>query len=733
VSGVTLELRPPGPAGTLLLLAAAALAAVWAYRVWRDTPEPGRRWARVGLRLASVFLLAALFLQPVWGRRSRIARVPVAVVLDGSESMAARDQDGRARWAAVTARVSEGRSAWERFLTPVYYVLDRTLRRRTWEELEQAAPSGAASDLSVLERVPTDAPEARAVLLFSDGRAGGGRDPAAVLPRSGLPLWAVGVGAPDTSPDLLVDSVRAPRFAFKNTDVEVQVRVAARSMKLGEVSLSLTKAGETQAVRSVKISPETGAADATLTFRPTATGPQTYEVRLPVFESENNRRNNRASFSLDVSRDRVRVLFISGQPGPSYAFLRHQLKSHPSVELVSFVILRDPEDAVSVPDGQLALIPFPTPDALIGQLGSFDVVVLEEFSFGSFGIGPAGLTALRDYVEKGGGLLLVGDRRVLGPNGPYRGSPLEESLPVSLADQRPAPPRFTVEAADAAHPVMALGAVGEASRGAWSALPALEEDTTLPAAVRPGAQALAVARVPGGPFPVAAAWRRGRGRVMTVHALTTWRWALGESGRGRGTEAYQRFWQNAVRWLSAAEDLRPVKTDLPRETVGVGEEWLLRTFVRDDGFAPLASARVEAVLESPDGGRERVTLKSLGNGEYAESATATAPGTYRVTVAAFDRGRRLGTDEGLVRAGLLWQETRDTSTDFHSLAALARSTGGDFTPLSGFTPEWLAERARAASWTRESRKPVWDSGLVLACLVLLLAADWWLRRRWGDA
>mgnify|MGYP001325741864 CR=1 FL=1 len=40
---------------------------------------------------------------------------------------------------------------------------------------------------------------------------------------------------------------------------------------------------------------------------------------------------------LDVGRVRFRVLFICGQPGPEYAFLRQQFKSDPAVELVTFV------------------------------------------------------------------------------------------------------------------------------------------------------------------------------------------------------------------------------------------------------------------------------------------------------------------------------------------------------------------------------------------------------------
>lgn len=734
MSGFALNVR------TLGIPEAAAFAAVLAVTVFVIvlSVRSGSRAARLvpALRAGALLLVAAVFLQPVWERRVRPEKVEVVAVMDRSESMAVADAGaGRSRWEAALAALRRDAPGWEKRFDARFYLLDQSAKPAAFEEIAKAAPRGAASNLAAMDDLPRRHPDAKAVVLFSDGRYGG-KDPVPPAARWGVPVFAVGAGTPERSPDLAVASVRAPHIAFKNTDVEVAVRLEKRWLEAGTAAVKITREGEVVASQTVSFS-TAEAQEVTLSFRPGFIGEAVYQVRAPVYDAETNRKNNTAAFSLNVVRDKVRVLYISGQPGPNYGFLRHQLKSNPSVELVSFVILRDPEDAVSIPDQQLALIPFPTQDVLLSQLRSFDVIILEQFSFTNFGIGPAGMVALREYVEKGGGLLIAGNSRVLGPDGPYRHTAIEDVLPLGLAEPpRRGPQKFALDVYGEDHPVMSLGEDGDASaRSLWNSLPALEGNGLFPARTKPGAAVLAGARAAdgGGALPVLAAWPRGKGRVMMFFNLTSWRWALQESGRGRGTSAYQMFWNNSLRWLAAADQFKLVRLDLPREAAELGEPVLLRAHVRDENHRPAADAAVQASLEDPAGNKRQITLKAVGKGEYVELVNAEDAGAYRVRVTAFGDRKKIGEDQGTFRAGRLWEENRDTSPDFTTLQRLAESTGGEFVPLERFSFEWLEEKVRASAWTYERRQAVWNSPWLLAFLTVCLLAEWFLRRRRGGA
>src|SRR3972149_3635018 len=76
-------------------------------------------------------------------------------------------------------------------------------------------------------------------------------------------------------------------------------------------------------------------------------------------------------------------MYLAGRPSTEYSFLREFLKSDPNHELVSFVILRNPENPSPASDRELSLIPFPMDEIFSRTLPQFDLFILENFSASS--------------------------------------------------------------------------------------------------------------------------------------------------------------------------------------------------------------------------------------------------------------------------------------------------------------------------------------------------------------
>jgi hypothetical protein len=79
-------------------------------------------------------------------------------------------------------------------------------------------------------------------------------------------------------------------------------------------------------------------------IEPEEVGEFTYTVSVAPHLGEALTENNQADFPLSVARDKIRVLLVCGSPTWNYRFLRQGLKQDPSIDMISFVILRTPTD-----------------------------------------------------------------------------------------------------------------------------------------------------------------------------------------------------------------------------------------------------------------------------------------------------------------------------------------------------------------------------------------------------
>ena len=190
--------------------------------------------------------------------------------------------------------------------------------------------------------------------------------------------------------------------------------------------------------------------------------------------------NNKQVFTLKVIRDRVRVLHVCGRPSWDQRFLRSMLRLDPNVDLVSFFILRtETDDQPWNAREEMSLIPFPDREIFDEQLKSFDLLIFQNFnSAPSYQVEPY-LPGLRDYVQSGGALAMVGgdlsfasggyaqtalQRRAAGRAGGHpahgrRASP-RDSFKPKLTPAGPQPPGHLAEPG----PAQQRGALGRPAR-----------------------------------------------------------------------------------------------------------------------------------------------------------------------------------------------------------------------------------------------------------------------------
>jgi hypothetical protein len=278
------------------------------------------------------------------------------------------------------------------------------------------------------------------------------------------------------------------------------------------------------------------------------------------------------------------------------------------------------------------------------------------------------------------------------------------------------------------HPIMRIGANVEETRKMWSALPALAASAMI-GGPRPGATILALTTAPGGGvFPVVAVQRYGHGRSMIFGGEASWRWKMLVASSDR---AYEFFWRQAARWLSTtAPD--PVAITLP-DAPEPGDTVSVDVDARNAAFAPVPDATVEATLTVPGGTPQPVKLRHAdpAGGRFTTAVAADQPGLYRVHAEARRGTTALGSADRWMFVGGADREFADPRLNEGFLRRVSRNSGGRYVRA--------AEASRIAGWLQATvpqnaapeRRDLWHEPWAFASIVLLLSAEWILRRRWG--
>ena len=701
----------------------------------------------VFLRSCVYALLIFFLLGPalVNTRVTRLRR-PLTVFIDTSQSMGfpasakAVPQGGgaKSRLDAVREKLSDPKTALLQKLSENYDL--RLFRFGTAAEpIAPASLAGLRAQdhgtrlLELLQSAARSADAPAGIIVFSDGITNGDKKDLADSPAMPVPIFAVGAGETEGFTDVRIADVLAPEFAFRGREFKVDVMVQASGLKGKVVPLYFNRGRNLITSRSVTIDADLFQQKITLSFTPREIGNYAFSLNIPPQPGEQITQNNQKDFKVDVQRDKIRVLTLSGSPSWNYRFLRMALKQDPLIELVSFVFLRTPTDTVDVPENQLSLIPFPIDDIFLEELKNFDVVFFDDFSHRAY-FNPVYLEKVRDFVRDGGGLAMLGGARAFDSGG-YNDSALRDVLPVELdgkgsyRTQESVRPVLT--AAGKVHPITRLLPDPRSNEEAWEKMPPL---TTLNQVRGARGETLLSA---GGGGPLLTVGRFGKGRTLALMSDDVWRWNFIAVGNRQSPQNHLKLIRQAVRWLAQEPafeqvQIRPLPVSRPGEKVGI------KLHVLNDDFTPARQASVQLRVIGPEGEPTLLPVTAEGEeGEYGAEYTPAQEGDYRIEAEASLGGKTLGKARSSFVVAFKYGETDDGRPRLDLLKEIAATSKGEFFPLSNFNEKSLETIAaklesRAPSQIVEHRQiRLWSTLWPFSVILGLLSVEWWMRRKWG--
>jgi len=711
----------------LIVFGVAGILALVQYRRLRDRLGRPRAGYLACLRLAAVWLIMAVALNPLLVARESHKVLPaVAVIVDTSWSM------GQPSAGAEGSRLVEARailtqsaqsllnSLAQKYEVNLYGLAD-SLTPLTSADLATVKAGGNKGDLNqALEKLS----QRNAVsILLSDGRLRW-RPP---RPPS-LPTLTIPLGDLKTYRDVLIKQIRSPALAFRDREVVIDVTLKTYGYAGTSLPVLLMDSAAVLGSQTVELHSDPEEATVSFAFVPKEVGQKTLAVSIPRQAGETNTVNNQVNLSLKVVPDKIRILMVSGNPSMNYRFLRAALKSDPSVDLLSFVILRTPSDTLNVPPHEQSLIPFPVDTLFIKELTHFDLVLFDNFNYSLY-LSPEHLESIRSFVENGGGFAMIGGPNIF-PEGSYGLSPIGELLPFRFVQKefyrRESPSRVRLNPKEADHPILRFSEDSdEERRRLWETMPALDGINLVEA--RQSATVL-LETADGMPWPILIVSEYGQGRILALTTDEAWKWYMGKVARGEGNQHYLRFVHQMIRWLTKDPSLDAVQILLPEARAIAGQTVDVRVRFRGhDSSQPSAAAIAQTVFD-PTGAKTESTLKPTPQpGEYLVSFVPAAGGVYRIEIET--PGASLAENLAVGEP----HETLDAAPDPGQLQQIAAATGGRYvSPGDALVSEIEAFTRKAEKQFIEQKHiPIWATPLVMAVILCLLSAEWYFRRRWG--
>jgi uncharacterized membrane protein len=456
-------------------------------------------------------------------------------------------------------------------------------------------------------------------------------------------------------------------------------------------------------------------------------GSHIVEVAIDSPNADSIPENDKRYISLDVARDRIRVLHVAGRPTYDVRALRMWLKADESVDVVAFFILRTQSSNVGAPPSELALIPFPVDQLFSVHLRSFDAVVLQDFNAALYGL-TKHLPALAEYVKEGGGLIMVGGADSFGP-GMYADSPLASVLPITLTrDQEEHGvdlSLFTPQFTPAGRVAPVLAPLRELIGDTFPDMPG----TNIVGPLRPGAISLLehpTLKANGAPMPVLALGEAGNGRTIALtvdgsHRLAFSNFATHAAGRAHGA-----LWDGLLGWLMRDPRFESTVVDLPNGCIaGEPTDLVLHPLPGTKGTAHIVVRKLATDEVALD---DRKELDAV-TGETTFHAKGFTPGGYSAHVeiqSADGTGPAARKDFACEKGGDEWADSRP---DVDRLKAIAKATGGTFVNADDVGSIPLAPSTLVS--THRSVKPVLPAWAWTLAAAALIGAHWIVRRRAG--
>ncbi|NUN68599.1 MAG: VWA domain-containing protein [Bacteroidetes bacterium] len=702
----------------LLLVLASFAVSLFIYRHTVPVVSAAMRTLLVMLRGTAVALILLAVCEPLF----RIAfteeeRPVIALLADNSLSMAQKDGSG-----------DKGRTLTGLLRSDAVRTLAASADLRQFSFSHSLAPlgpdslplTGGSTNISGALRSVTRTTEGlRGIILLTDGNDNAGSNPLYDAEKSRIPLFTIGIGDTSEQKDLLLSKLVTNAIGYVDAAAPVEVTLRSSGIAGRSVTITLSEDGQKLDEQRITLPAADGPAEtrAAFVYAPKKEGTRKLTASVTAVEGELTVKNNTRSVMVKVLKNRMNIAVIAGTVTPDVAAVMQTMEADANIDAHLFYQL---------PGG--AFRPQTPGEELQPALAAADALIL--IGFPTAQTTPAALDIVRQAVESRSlSLLFIAGRLI----DPAKLRTLEPFLPVTVAAERMDEQMVLPSIPERYRRHQLLGNQKET----WDKLPPLFY--SLPTyAAKPEAQPVIGVRIQNvnlsQPLFVVRNIGSARSAALLGYGLNRWKVLAGSADETKGF--FVDWFSSLVRWLAVREEDKFLRVEFSKAFYAQGEQIGMTAQVYNESYQPADDAVVQVAVRPLSGAdRYETALTGRGAGVYEGTFDGLTEGEYQYTAAALRGSDTLGTVRGRISVGEQSVEFAETKMDKALLQQMASASGGLYADASSFDALMEQLRSRPELQVRERAQQkeyeLWTQPWFLAVVILLLSAEWLLRKRSG--
>jgi len=533
--------------------------------------------------------------------------------------------------------------------------------------------------------------------------------------------------------DIFIKKIQYDSYAFVQNTTSIDLEIESTGYKNIRKKVILYRNNEILEKKDILLSNNT-TAKLSFKFKPKQVGTYIYSVVIPPEKDEELIMNNNKDFIINIIRDKIRVVQVVGKPSWDVRFMRQLLKNHPDIDLVSFFILRTTNDVYLVPERELSLIPFPAHELFYDRLNSFDLIILQNFNYAPYGIAPY-LQNIKDFVNKrGGGLVMIGGLNSFTAGG-YKGTPIEDILPVSLSKGSVKESicykntHYNITKNGLESPFFKFANNYKKQKSVLSKLP-LSEGFNKTILKKEATLIAQTDKVCGNKrYPLISTIQSGNGRTMAIATDSQWTWNFHKLMNISHKQIYSYFWDKAIKWLIKDPDMKLIKTSFDSNEISLKENLSVLVKAYDYHYNPLKNNKLYYQITNINDDKflikKEVKLDDLGSFQIIEKIQKN--GRYKIEFKTYLKGKLLESSYSMFIVKNKSREFDNPQINKTFLSQLSKYENINFIKYTDSANK-INIKKLTSKITEKKYIPIWDNIFMLAILLFLFFIEIYIKR-----
>jgi len=532
-----------------------------------------------------------------------------------------------------------------------------------------------------------------ALVLATDALYNQGSDPRYEAKNLKTSIYTIALGDTITKRDLLIGNANYNKTAYLGDDFAVEVLAEAYQAKGENIRLSVTEEGKQVFSQTTQVNSDNFKKVIPLKLSADKKGVRKFTVSIAPVKNEISVQNNTETIYVEVLDAKQKILLLYDGPHPDISVIKQSIETNKNYEVKSSLLSDLPKL----------------------KLSDYSMVILYQAASSSSG-------ALQSFITKS----KVPVFYILGGQSDLQQFDNEQKTVQINASQQQMQEVFAE---------FSLFTLSDSTRSKLVKLPPLM--APFGDYKNSGSNQVLLKQRIGQvatPYPLLSFSDENGRRIAILTGEGLWRWALSEYQAYGNHHALEELLGQTVQYLTAASNRQRFRVYPAKNVFDEGENVLINAELYNDALELVNTPDVKIDLKN-DSGKNYSFLFTRSGQSYQLDAGTLPVGEY-----AYTASTKLGTQpfivKGLLTVKPLNLETRQSAADHHLLLDLAKQSGGQMLYPSQISQ--LADLIRkndnikTVVYEDKHYSDLVDLKWIFAVILILLSAEWFLRKREGE-